>query len=109
MTKSANHILCNPKNTYDHRKFKKSCSAKNFNAESFFFLLKRTRYSDIPIKMYNIVHAGPKTESGGVNHGLLKVAYQVYIAGAVKKAPKKPTPKGITTEATRSFRFTIIV
>lgn len=57
------------------------------------------RYNHIPIKVYNVVQTGPKTQAGGLKNGLLSVVYQVGISGAVKIDPMAPASWHTETQA----------
>lgn len=81
--------LLKPKNANDHEAFIISCIPKAVIASLFFlYPFFQTRYSEIAIKMYKVVHTGPNTQLGGANTGFTKVAYQVPIAGEVNIEPK---------------------
>jgi hypothetical protein len=42
------------------------------------------------MRMYRVIQTGPKSQLGGLNEGLLRVAYQVEIAGVVNIEPIIP-------------------
>ena len=42
------------------------------------------------MKKYKTVQTGPKIQLGGLNDGLLRLTYQLFIEGVVTKAPKTP-------------------
>ena len=44
----------------------------------------------IPISRNNVIHAGAKSQFGGLKKGFWRVAYQVEILGAVKTLPIIP-------------------
>jgi hypothetical protein len=50
----------------------------------------------MPMSRYNVVQTGAKTQLGGVNDGLVKVAYQEGMEGVVKRDPIKPASWQIT-------------
>ena len=58
----------------------------------------------MPVRRYNVVHAGAKSQPGGLKKGLLRASYQ---AEAVKKEPITPAIWHITIEA-RSFQIFIV-
>lgn len=51
----------------------------------------QTKYSAIPIKIYNIVHTGPKIQLGGLNEGLDKDLYHELIDLEVHNPEIRPT------------------
>lgn len=53
---------------------------------------------EIPIKMYNNVQAGPKTQFGGLKDGLISVEYQPVIALVVEIPDKPPKIKQASME-----------
>jgi len=54
-----------------------------------------------------MVQAGPKIQFGGLKLGLLSLAYQLGMAGAVKIAPKMPIASQIMIE-NKSLKVLII-
>ena len=57
--------------------------------------LCQIRKSATPIRMKSIVQTGANNQLGGVKNGFFKFAYQVGIAGVVKKEPIMLAPKQI--------------
>lgn len=85
--------ILNPKKIIDQAAFKASCIANSHKAAFEFSVLKpffQTRKSAAPIRAYSVIHAGPKSQFGGVNHGFCKEAYQVGIDSKVKTEPMIP-------------------
>ncbi len=41
---------------------------------------QNTRPKEIAIKVYKKVHAGPNTQLGGAQEGLINFEYQVYVS-----------------------------
>ena len=80
-TNNANAAICNPKNTYVHKKFKAICPIKSQYA---FDLLMRLFFSfiiknnAIPNSKYNIVHATLNTQPDGVNIDLDNSLYHIF-------------------------------
>ncbi len=96
-----------PKNKTDQRVFNSSC-AKNTLYAIFLFILVRLfqiRYRETPIKKYNRVHTGPKSQLGGLKNGLFKVMYQLFIAEIVKSDPTIPAPSQATIAVTSCATF----
>ena len=58
----------------------------------------QTKNNAMPIKMYNVVHTGAKTASGGFQAGLAMVRYQPFTALAVNKPESVPTPSGMAMD-----------
>ena len=50
----------------------------------------QTKNIDIPIKKYNVIQTGPKSQFGGLKEGLTNDAYQVGIADDVNIEPIPP-------------------
>ena len=46
--------------------------------------------NETPIRVYRLIQTGLKSQLGGEKAGFFKVAYQIGMAGMVKKDPKKP-------------------
>ncbi len=72
-------IECPPKKTTGHNTLKMSCIIKSINAvlTSLFFKPSfHIRKREIPISKYNTTHTGAISQSGGLNDGLFKDAYQ---------------------------------
>jgi len=83
----------NPKNTMDHNVLSVNCRANAVNAGFTFWLyclLFQTRDNAAPIIVNKVIQTGAKTQLGGVNEGLFRLAYHVGMEGVVKKAPMKP-------------------
>jgi len=53
---------------------------------------------EIPIKMYKVVHTGPKIQLGGLNDGWFNDAYHPGIAFEVKNPAIAPTASGGKTD-----------
>jgi len=90
-----------PKNAKDQRTETTSCPANNIvpnRAGLFRIPSLTTRYRDIPIRIYNVVHTGPNTQGSGVSGGLIKPVYQVGIEDRVGKEPATPANKGNTIQ-----------
>jgi hypothetical protein len=68
----------------------------------------QTKYKEIPINRYNIVHTGPNTQLGGLKLGFISVAYHEDTDEAVNKEPRIPTNSQITIEAI-SLRKSIFI
>ncbi len=88
-----------PKKAADQRILRMSWIAKTKRA--VFTLgswkpLFHTRNNEIPIIMTRVVQTGKNTQFGGAMNGFIYLAYQVEIAGAVKKEPKAPAVRQIT-------------
>jgi hypothetical protein len=79
------------------------CSLLFLSFKSLF----QTRYKANPIKKYKIVHAGPKTQLGGLKIGLLRCSYQAGIEGIVATLPRNATRKQRAIE-TINFRIFIL-
>jgi len=83
----------NPKNIIDHSILRINCITNITSAILTFLLCNpflHTRNNAIPISKNRVVQTGANTALGGVKDGLFSVAYQVGIAGVVKKEPIKP-------------------
>jgi hypothetical protein len=77
----------------DHRAFKINWIKKIIVAllTSFLFpVLFHMRNREMPIRVYRLIQTGLKSQLGGEKTGLFNVAYQVGIAGMVKKEPNNP-------------------
>jgi len=88
-------------------RFTISCAEKTVTARrtpdpEIPFLITSQREN--PIRRYRIVHAGPNSQFGGVNQGLLSVTYQLGIEDSVKIDPMKPTNKGKIRQPARRRR-----
>src|SRR4051794_9918164 len=57
-----------------------------------------TSHAATAIRMYNVVHTGPKIQRGGVHVSFLSVGYQVFTDDAVKIDPMPPDAKQSTTK-----------
>lgn len=64
-----------------------SCSLTETSLFQFFC---QTKYKDIPINKNKIIQTGAKSQFGRLKDGFSNLAYQVPIAGAVKKEPITP-------------------
>ena len=71
---------------------------KNILRFPSFFLLFQIKNKLMPISTKSVVQTGAKIQFGGLNPGLLSVAYQVAIFGVVNKVPMLPTTRTITRE-----------
>ncbi|MCX6699248.1 MAG: hypothetical protein NTV68_04870 [Methanomicrobiales archaeon] len=60
-----------------------------------------TKYREIPIRIYNIVHTGPNTQFGGVSGGFIKVVYHDEIEDIEAIEPANPASKGTAIQAIR--------
>ena len=90
-----------PKKIGDQIKLNPSWAKKNRPAALTFFFFQpcfQIRKKEIPMRKYNIVQAGPKTQLGGAKTGLLSVMYQEGIAESVNGVPKIPTNSQPITE-----------
>ena len=98
----ATPVKCWLKNINDHKTFKARLMAKTMkNAlrfPSFFLLLFQIKNKLMPMSTKSVVQTGAKIQFGGLNEGLLSVAYQVAILGVVNKVPMLPTTRTITME-----------
>lgn len=76
-------------------------------ANLIFLLLPRfqTKNTEIPIKIYKTVHAGPNSQFGGLKNGLLSVTYQVFIELEVARDPKNATNKQPPIEMVNFCQF----
>lgn len=95
-----------PKKIGDQMPLSASCPRKTFPAVFPLFFCQpsfQIRYNDIPIKKYNSVQTGPKSQLGGAKNGLFKVVYHVGIAEILNGVPKTPTSSQPITEI-RSLR-----
>jgi len=54
---------------------------------------RQTSQAAIAIAIYKIVQTGPNSQLGGVQLGLLKLAYQGRSAGMVHNDPSPPAPR----------------
>ena len=87
----------------DHNVLRKSCIKNKINPIPEFFAFipfAQTKYNDMPIKTYSIVHTGPKTQFGGLNQGLSSPEYQPETELEVNREPIKPADRQIKTEMT---------
>lgn len=57
----------------------------------------QTKATAIPIKVYNMVHAGPKIHEGGLNEGLTKPSNQDISDGPEVNPEARPSPRHKTT------------
>jgi len=100
ITANANGGFCIPKKATDQNALSNSCAAKIkiavFTA-AFFQPACQIKATEIPIKLYKIVHAGANNQFGGLKEGLFKVVYQLSIELLVAKPESKPIPRQITT------------
>jgi hypothetical protein len=62
------------------------------------FLLFQIKNKLMPIRIKSVVQTGAKIQFGGLNEGLVRVAYQVAILGAVNKVPRLPITRQATME-----------
>lgn len=76
------------------------------------FFFDQTKYSEVPINTYKVVHIGPKIQLGGEKNGLFRVEYQVSPpAGGeetVKKEPMIPAKRQMPIEKI-SFGYLITI
>lgn len=85
--------LCRPKKRIDQREFRTSWMIKITKAPLtplLFNPLRQTKKAATPIKVKSVIQIGAKTQFGGANWGLTKLAYQVGIDGAVNIEPTTP-------------------
>lgn len=112
IVKSASPGFCAPKKTIDHKKFKNNCTKNTFIAFVCFFdfLTFQTKNKENAISAYKSVQTGPKIQFGGLNGGLLRVAYQVGIASLVAILPPAAAAK-TTAKLISNFQvlFTYLV
>src|SRR4051812_10269531 len=89
-----------PKNRIDQIVFRKSCPKKTIMAAwaACHPAVLNTSHAATAIRMYNVVHTGPKIQRGGVHVGFLSVGYQVFTDDAVKIDPMPPDAKQSTTK-----------
>ncbi len=74
----ASKIEWSPKKSGDQIAFNASCIENHLMAVLLFLFFEvHKRYSVIPIKRYNAVQTGPKTQLGGLNTGFSSVEYQL--------------------------------
>src|SRR4030042_1963261 len=93
-TKTAFSSFHEPKNSLVDQRFHDFCflfSAGTLTAQFF----DHTRYKETPIKRYKRIQTGAKIQFGGLNEGFSKKAYQLPMAGVVKKEPIKPAASQI--------------
>ena len=83
----------------DHNELSASWIPNIMNAFFVLFLLSQIMYKEIPIKRYNSVQTGPKTQLGGLKNGLFKVTYHVETEDTVKTDPIIPANWQIIIEA----------
>ncbi len=99
ISKSAPPGECRLKKIIDQSVLSASCATKIPNAiftslrSSPFF---QTRNAAIPISTNNAVHTGPNTHAGGLSAGLMILAYQLAMDGAVKTEPMIPASSETT-------------
>lgn len=60
--------------------------------------VRQIRKKAIPIMMYSAVHIGANSQFGGLNQGLLAMAYQLLTPDEVNKPATAPTNTGINIE-----------
>ena len=97
---------CDPKKMIDQSIFKASCPMNmlrailtSFRSRPFF----HTRKAAMPIRAKSVVQTGPNIQLGGLRAGLVSVAYQPAIDGAVNREPMMPASSDIMM-ATMSLR-----
>ncbi len=78
-----------PKNNGDHNKLKINWPPKIINASVRWWPrgANNNRAKLSPIIIYSTVQTGPNNQLGGLNHGLVNVAYQSLTAGTVASEP----------------------
>ena len=78
---NASFMLCSPKNTGDHIKFKASWTMKMLRGMTFsrFNPSFKNKNNEMVIKIYKIGHTIEKMYDGGDKYGLFKYWYQEYI------------------------------
>ena len=94
-----------PKKITDHRALRMSCNKYKIKAILTAGLSKpfcQTIKADKAMSRYSIVQTGPNSQSGGVNKGLLSVAYQSATAALVNIEPIKAAEK-VKAKQTTSF------
>ena len=82
-----------PKKTIDQRLLRVSCKKNTLKAlftPGVCSPFLHRRNAAIPIKVNKLIHAGAKTQFGGVKVGLLINAYHAGIARVVKRDPIIP-------------------
>ena len=75
----------------------KNCKA-TFTSFCLFSISFQIHPAAIPIKVYNMVQTGAKTQLGGLKTGFTSVGYQVVIEDCVIFPEKKPTVKQMITQ-----------
>ena len=96
----------------DQRIFRESCKekiprqARSFLGFSVLFqMIKRAS----PMRIYKIVHVGPKTHEGGLKDGLLSATYQLVIWGIVEIEPIAPARRGAAMETMNLYVFVLVM
>lgn len=83
--------LLSPKNANDQVILRANCIPKAVSASLFFlYPFIQTRYSDKPIKKYNVIHTGANNHEGGVKNGFSSIAYHVPTDSDVAIDPIMP-------------------
>jgi len=99
ITVSPNGGFCIPKKATDQKAFNNNCAAKIKIAVLTTLSCQpacQMYATEMPIKVYKIVHAGANNQLGGLKTGLFKVVYHVSIELLVAMPDNKPTPKQTT-------------
>ena len=84
------------KNTADHATLSSNCSRKRRIGTAVNPIFLQTSQAAIAMAMYKIVHTGPNSQLGGVQRGLLKLAYHGRSAGVVHNDPSPAAPRQTT-------------
>ena len=84
------------KNTADHATLSSNCSRKSCIGTAVSPTFRQTSQAAIAIATYKIVQTGPNSQLGGVQLGLLKLAYHGRSAGVVHNDPSHAAPKQTT-------------
>src|ERR1019366_3940375 len=84
------------KNTADHATLNNNCSRKSCIGAAVKPTFRQTSQAAIAIAMYKIVQTGPNNQLGGVQLGLLKLAYHGRSAGVVSNDPIPAAPRQTT-------------
>src|SRR5579864_1705243 len=81
------------KNTADHATLSNNCSRKSCIGAAVKPTSRQISQAAIAMAMYKIVQTGPNSQLGGVQLGLLKLAYHGRSAGVVHNDPSPAAAK----------------
>ena len=102
-----------PKNRMDHAILSSNCSRKSRIGTAVSPTFPQTSQAAIAIARNRIVQTGPNSQLGGVQRGLLKLAYHGRRAGVVTKDPSAAAPRQTAMQTMSRIndlvRLTVIV